>query len=196
MQDLINIIQIALFIILPLILIYQKKGTGFKTYVFYIPGLYILWYLSYAVLHELSHYIGALITGAEVIDYKFFPRFWKGDFGSCFIKTNYTSKSQEFFIVVLAYLRDIIFLLIGYIFLKRKEIRNLFLLGLILVIFIFSPLYDIINNYTAFLFGALNDFNAIRYTTSNSVAHFIGIMFSVAALIINFRTYQIIVNKK
>jgi len=69
--------------------------------------------------------------------------------------------------------------------LTTTEIAVFILLPLIL--FIFSPLYDIINNYTFFVFGSSNDFEAIKITTSSFLSHFTGILFSLLALMIALR---------
>jgi hypothetical protein len=43
-------------------------------------------------------------------------------------------------------------------------------------------LFDVVNNYVAFLAGARNDFEAISYTTSVATAHAIGIVGTVVTL--------------
>jgi hypothetical protein len=62
--------------------------------------------------------------------------------------------------------------------------RNSFIIGLVLILFIFSSLFDIINNYSAYVFGALNDFNALKVTTNNIFANLVGITFSLFAALV------------
>jgi hypothetical protein len=49
---------------------------------------------------------------------------------------------------------------------------------------ILSPLFDIGNNYFAYLLGSMNDFNALGESSSKSISHLIGIsLFMTSALI-------------
>jgi hypothetical protein len=58
------------------------------------------------------------------------------------------------------------------------------MIGLILVIMILSPLFDIGNNYFAYLLGSMNDFNALGESSANLFSHLIGIsFFTIAAMI-------------
>jgi|GEM_PF-4156157 hypothetical protein len=60
---------------------------------------------------------------------------------------------------------------------RRIKINNSFFRGLILTILVLSPAFDVVNNYMAYLFGSLNDFNALKITSSNLVANSIGSIF-------------------
>jgi len=184
MNYLINTIEIALFIILPLVLFYQRSSWNYKNYILNILLLYFIWYLTYALLHELCHMLGVWMTGKKILNFQLIPHIWKGDFKTGYINYNFNSDSKDFFIIIMPYARDIIFLLIGIIILKKKIIKNSFVIGLILILLILSPLYDIIDNYSAFLFGALNDFNALKMTTNNFISNFVGISFSLIGIII------------
>lgn len=189
MNTILTTIEIALFIVLPLILFYQRSKWSYKSYTIHIVLLYFIWYFTYALFHELSHMLGVWITHAEMIDYQLIPHFWKGDFKTGYIRTNYDNSSQEFFIVVLAYVRDILFLAIGYMILRKKTIKSSFFIGLILILFVLSPLFDIMNNYSGFLIGALNDFNALKNTSSSFLANAIGSVFTLFALLVLWKIF-------
>lgn len=45
----------------------------------------ILWYLTYAPLHELSHIVGTYLAGGKVVDVKLIPSFWMGEFAVAWI---------------------------------------------------------------------------------------------------------------
>jgi hypothetical protein len=45
----------------------------------------VVWYSTYARLHELSHAAGLYLVGGKVIDYKLIPRFWLGEFAGAWI---------------------------------------------------------------------------------------------------------------
>ena len=188
MDNIINTIEIALLIMLPLIVFYRRSAWKLNTYIFIIPILYVCWYLSYGLLHELMHMFGVWILGKKIIDFQLFPRFWTGDFGTGFVKYNFEADKKDFVIIILPYIRDIIFLFIGYLILKKKLIKNVFLTGLILVILIYSSLYDIANNYLAYLFGALNDFNALCLSSNIVIANTIGIVFLMISMFFTYRS--------
>jgi hypothetical protein len=71
----------------------------------------------------------------------------------------------------------IVFTIIGCLIMRRIKINNSFFRGLILTILVLSPAFDVVNNYMAYLFGSLNDFNALKITSSNLVANSIGSIF-------------------
>jgi hypothetical protein len=63
------------------------------------------------------------------------------------------------------------------------RLPTLFFTGLVIVLFILSPLYDVFNNYFAFVLGALNDFNMIRITIGPLLTHTIGLLFTTVGLL-------------
>jgi hypothetical protein len=190
MENIISTLEIALFIMFPLVIFYKQRKSNIRFYFIAIPVLYIVWYLTYMLLHELTHWLGAWICGKEVFDYKLFPEFWKGDFGTGFIKYDFKGDKKDFFIIILPYLRDILSLFAGYWILNHKKVKSLFWAGFILIMLILSPLYDISNNYLAYLFGSLNDFNALKISSTSFMTNFIGILFMCAALFATYRTIR------
>jgi hypothetical protein len=146
-------------------------------------------------MHELSHLFGVWITGANVIDYQLMPKFWEGDYKTGFIRTDYSSSLQEFIVVIVPYLRDIILLFVGLILVKKLNISSHLLNGLIIIMLILSPIYDIINNYFSFILGSLNDFNALKNYAGSFGSNFIGISFTIFAITINILAFRIHVEK-
>lgn len=142
-------------------------------------------------MHELTHWLGAWICGKEVYDYQLIPHFWKGNFGTGYIKYDFKGDKKDFFIIVLPYLRDILFLFVGYWILKRHKIKSLFWQGFLFVMLILSPLYDISNNYLAYLLGSLNDFNALKVSSTSFISNFIGILFMCVALFLTYMTIRL-----
>jgi len=186
MGYLLNTVELALFLILPLVLFYQRSGWNFKDYFFKIVVLYLIWYSTYSLFHEFCHLVGIWFTGKEILDYKLIPKFWKVEFGGGYINYDFIGEPKDFLIIIMPYARDLALLIIGIIILRKKVIGNSFVIGLVLIMFIFSPLFDIINNYSVFVFGALNDFNALRVTTNNFFFNLIGVTFSLFAMSVTF----------
>lgn len=189
----ITVLEIALLIMLPLVLFYQRSIWTYKKYVPSIMIIYLIWYLSYALFHELMHMLGALIFDKTIYKIKLIPKFWTGDFGSGYVRYDYQSDSKDFIIMLFPYARDIILLAFGYLLIIKTEIEKPFMIGLILVIMVLSPLFDIANNYFAYLLGYMNDFNALGESSSKLFSHLIGILFFITTAII---TFLIIKNNK
>jgi hypothetical protein len=182
MDNIIVTIELALLIILPLILYYQRINKGYKIYM-YVLILYLIWFATYSLFHELCHVLGSWMTGAKIYDYQLVPRFLEGDFKNGYVKSNLENGFQLFFSPISPYLRDMIFLFIGYVILKKVKIAYLFVTGLVVILFILSPLYDVFNNYFAFVLGAQNDFNCIKGSIGSFWTHLIGLFFTLAGLI-------------
>ena len=180
----INGLEIALLIMLPLVLFYQRSIWSYKKYWPSIMFIYLIWYLSYALFHELMHLLGAWIFDKTIFEMKLIPRFWTGDLGSGYVRYDYKGDSTDFIIILLPYARDMILLALGYLLINKTEIKKPFMIGLIFVIMILSPLFDIGNNYFAYLLGSMNDFNALGESSSKSISHLIGISFFMTSAFI------------
>jgi hypothetical protein len=180
---LLTVIEIALFLVLPLLLFYQRSGMPAKKYVLHIVAIYLLWYVSYALLHELLHWFGVWVFGKTVFDYRLIPPFWRGEFGVGYIQYNYQKDRQDFVIILLPYLKDVVFAVVGLFLLKKIGTKRLFLTALLFTFFILSSLFDIGNNYFGFLIGSLNDFNAMRESGTLALSHAVGITFFVVSLV-------------
>ncbi len=198
----ISVLEIALLIMLPLILFYQRSSWTYKKYLPSIMIIYLIWYLSYMLFHELMHLLGTWIFDKTIYEIKLIPKFWAGDFGSGYVRYDYKSDSKDFIIILLPYVRDIILLALGYLLIIKAEIKKPFMIGLILVIMIQSPLFDIGNNYFAYLLGSMNDFNALGESNNTFFSHLIGISFFIICAMISihilkkFKNYPVHYNNQ
>jgi hypothetical protein len=77
--------EVLLIIPIPLVILYLRGKWPMKIVCICLFVIPILWYLTYAPLHELSHILGTHIAGGSVIDYKLIPRFWMGEFAGAWI---------------------------------------------------------------------------------------------------------------
>ena len=66
----------------------------------------------------------------------------------------------------------------------KIETKKPFMTGLIFVIFVLNALFDIGNNYSAYLFGFMNDFNVLKESSSNLLSNLIGISFFITSAVI------------
>jgi len=188
MNLIISTIEIALIIMLPLILFYQRSKWKTKPLLIWIPFIYLLWYLTYGVFHEFMHLIGVWLSGKEIYQLHLFPHFWKGQFGPLYVNYDFQGDSWDFIIILLPYLRDILLAIIGYVIIKRKTLNHPIITGLVLVIFILSSLYDVSDNYIAYLMGYMNDFNALKVSSNIFIAHFIGISIIATTMVVSIKT--------
>lgn len=191
MNEIIGTLTITFCILLPVILFYKKSNWTKKTKMLLIIILPILWFVTYAFFHELSHMIGTLIVGGEIIDYQMIPKFWQGDFTTAFINPDIETKFQEFVVRLSPYFRDIILLIIGYLILKQKKINNPFVVGLILVLFLLSSLYDVINNFLGYAFDKSGDFNGLAKLIGHLWTYIIGILIISLTTILTYRIFKI-----
>jgi hypothetical protein len=134
---------------------------------------------------------GSWIMGTPILDYQLIPPFWKGDFRTAYVNSPFENNNQAVVSLIMPYLRDIVFVIPGFLILKRKGINNYFLTGLVLIVFILSPLYDVINNYSAFVFMSYGDFNGISKIIGAVYTNAIGLLFTLTALFITFRIFKI-----
>lgn len=152
MNPILRIIEILILVVLPLLIVYLRSSWPNKEIYFNVILLPIIWYVSYAPLHELGHILGCVIVGAEVKDYQLFAHFWEGKFGFAFveIKEGFAENMNSFVILILPYILDIFSIIIGYYFLTRYKIKKSFLFGLVFLLLSIRPLYDLIDNFIGY----------------------------------------------
>ena len=176
-------LQIALLIILPLLLYYRRMNLRMPQIVLFIVILYVIWYVTYSPLHELRHLLPAVALNEHIMEVQLFPHFLQGELSGGHITTQYSSRHNEFVIVLFPYLTDMFLAILGTVVLTKWVSQpGPLVFGLMLTMFVTSPLFDVVNNYVAFVIGSKNDFNAIGYTTSVATAHTIGIITTIVTL--------------
>jgi len=177
-------VEMAVLVILPVILFYQRSSWTKRNYLISVVLLPIIWFSTYALLHEISHMIGATLVGLKITDYRLIPEFWKGDFSHAWVNTTDWNSFQGFVVLSSPYLRDILFLVTGVVILERQKSRSAFVTGLILTMFFLSPLYDIANNFSGYVIEKYGDFNALSFLIGNSWTYTMGLVFSGIAIIL------------
>jgi hypothetical protein len=100
------------------------------------------------------------------------------------VKSIFTNDTQGFISPFSPYFRDLIFLGTGYFLLRRRKLTGSFADGLIIVLFVLSPIYDVFNNYFGFVLGARNDFNAMNKVAGMVWTNAIGLLFTLTGIYI------------
>lgn len=182
MLNVINTVEIALLVVLPLVLYYQQCRLSVKRYAIYLILLYLIWILTYAFLHEVCHLLGSWMAGASIRNYQLFPAFLKGDFKTAYVDSSFENGIQTLVSTLMPYLRDVVFLVMGYYLFRKRWFTNRFLEGLLLMLLVFSPTYDIVSNYSGFIFASYGDFFTLSMWAGPFVAYAVGLLLTLASL--------------
>jgi len=191
MDKIIGTLGISLIIILPLIRFYQRSNWTKTQKLIGIIGLTILWFLIATPLHELSHMIGAKISGVKITDYQLLPRYWKGDFRMAYIKTDDETGIQEFIIRTAPYFRDLIIAMIGFFVLKSKRITYSFITGFIFVFFLLNSVFDTAVNFLGYSIDKDGDLNGLSKLIGHFWTYFIGISIIGLTSVLTYRIFKI-----
>ena len=175
MRDIIPAVVMACIIILPVILIEKKLQTKTFHLVFRVTSITLIWYFSYAPIHELSHMLGFKLTGVDIVEYKLIPHFWKGDFREAYIVHGDAGQTQKLFGRMAPYIKDLIFGSGGYLVLKKLPIRKTFATLLVFTLFVSSGLFDLITNFFGFAAEKTGDFYQTATDIGSTFAYLVGI---------------------
>src|SRR5512135_1387854 len=112
--------EILLFLVLPLLVLYLKGNWPLRKVIPPLVVIPILWYFTYAPLHELSHGAGVYLVGGKVIGYKLIPRFWLGEFARAWITpSGIPQRWQQLTMTAFPYLLDVVCFIVA-IFVFRR----------------------------------------------------------------------------
>lgn len=161
-REIVPTLAIAIIIILPIILLEQSSHASRSRIIITTIVIGILWFLSYALLHELSHVLGFYLTGVEVTDHKLIPYFWQGDFSNAYVIVAESTPGKRFIGQVTPYVRDLVFAIMGYILIKRLSFSSNFLLLLVFTLLVSSSLYDVATNFWGFVGESRGDFYRMK----------------------------------
>lgn len=155
--------EILLVLVLPLLILFLKGNWPLRKVIPSLVVIPILWYFTYAPLHELSHAAGVYLAGGKVVVYKLIPSFWLGEFAGAWIKASGISQSwQQITMTAFPYLLDIICFGVAIVIFRRSFTKNPFLLGLAFMLLCLRPAMDFTFEPIAFFTGDRNDFYALQ----------------------------------
>jgi hypothetical protein len=156
-------IEIMFIINVPLIFLYVKGQWSIRTIILSLVIIPLLWYLSYAPIHELSHVCGTYLAGGSVTDYKLIPSFWIGEFGRAWITSEgFTHTWQQLLSTTFPYILDLLSIAGGIFFLQQHLSRNPFIIGFTFMLLCLRPAFDFASETTGFISGNKGDFYAIQ----------------------------------
>jgi hypothetical protein len=150
--------EILLVLVMPLLVLYLNGNWPLCKVRLYLVAIPILWYFTYAPLHELSHAAGVYLVGGKVIDYKLIPRFWLGEFAGAWIIPSGIPRSwQQLTMTAFPYMLDIVCFIVAIFVFRRGSSRNPFLIGMAFMLLCLRPAMDFVFEPIAFLSGFRGD---------------------------------------
>ena len=155
--------EILLVVVMPLLILYIKGNWPLRKIIPPLVVIPILWYFTYAPLHELSHAAGVYLVGGKVIEYKLIPRFWLGEFARAWIiPSGITHSWQKLTISAFPYFLDVVCFIVAIFVFRRVFSRNPFFIGLAFMLLCLRPAMDFVFEPIAFLSGDRGDFYALQ----------------------------------
>ena len=155
--------EILFFLVVPLLVLYLKGNWPLRKVIPALVIIPILWYFTYAPLHELSHAVGVYLVGGKVTVYKLIPRFWLGEFGGAWItQIGITQSWQQLTISAFPYLLDIVCFVVATFVFRRDFSRNPFYIGLAFMLLCLRPASDFVFEPIGFLSGIRGDFYVMQ----------------------------------
>ena len=155
--------EILLVVVMPLLVLYTQGNWPLRKVIPYLVVIPILWYFTYAPIHELSHAAGIYLVGGKVIVWKLIPRFWLGEFARAWvIPGGITQSWQQLTTSAFPYLLDVVCFIVAIFVFRRNSSRNPFLIGLAFMLLCLRPACDFVFEPIAFFSGDRNDFYAIQ----------------------------------
>ncbi|MBI4912198.1 MAG: hypothetical protein HY823_05635 [Acidobacteria bacterium] len=151
-------LEILVVIVGPLLFLYLKGPWPLRRTLPSLLVLPLLWYLTYAPTHELSHVAGTYLVGGRVVDIQWIPRFWRGEFGQAWITpVGLSSTWQSWIMTASPYILDAVSLGVGHSLLRRRPPETPFVAGLLLMILCLRPAFDFVCETLAFAQGRRAD---------------------------------------
>jgi hypothetical protein len=155
--------EILLVVVMPLLILYLKGNWPLRKVIPALVIIPVLWYFTYAPLHELSHAAGVYLVGGKVIEYKLIPRFWLGEFGGAWITPSGITQSwQQLTISAFPYLLDIVCFIVATFVFRRDFSRNPIFIGLAFMLLCLRPAMDFVCEPIGFLSGIRGDFYVMQ----------------------------------
>ncbi len=163
-------IEILLIIPIPLVILYLRGKWPIKMMVICLIAIPILWYLTYAPLHELSHILGTYLAGGKVVDVKLIPRFWMGEFAIAWITPVGLSQPWQNLVMSSApYVLDLASMITGAVVLRRHMFKNAFWAGFLFMLLCLRPTFDLACEAIGFYNGFMGDLFHIQQIVGNGV---------------------------
>jgi hypothetical protein len=148
--------EILLTIVTPLLVLYLRGRWPPRTITACLCGIAVVWYLTYAPIHELSHALGTTLVGGKVVEVKLIPSFWEGTFAVAWVTSEGLGRSWPV-MTGAPYVIDVAFVVASLVVLRRRLSRNALVVGLLLMLLCLRPTFDLVCETVGFVGGFHGD---------------------------------------
>ena len=146
--------EILLTIVTPLLALYVRGRRPLRTVTACLFVIPVVWYLTYAPIHELSHALGTVLAGGRVVEIKLIPSFWEGTFAVAWVKSAGLGQSwQQLVSTGAPYAIDVGCVVASLVVLRRRLSRNALVVGLVLMLVCLRPTFDLVCETIGFVGG-------------------------------------------
>jgi hypothetical protein len=150
--------EILIVIVVPLLILYLAGPWPLRSTIPCLLMIPVLWYLTYAPIHELSHVLGTYAVGGTVTQIKLIPSFWRGEFGQAWITPQgLHAPWQQLVMTATPYVLDGLSVAVGYFTLRGGRSRHPLSLGVALMLLCLRPAFDVTCETVAFARGGRGD---------------------------------------
>ena len=162
--------EILLTIVTPLLALYLRGRWPLRTVTACLCGIPVVWYLTCAPIHELSHALGSTLVGGKVVDVKLIPSFWEGQFaGGWVTSVGLVDRSwQQLVMTGAPYVIDVAFVVASLVVLRRRLSRNALVVGLLFMLMCLRPAFDLVCETVGFVGGAHADLWHVQLTIGSA----------------------------
>ncbi len=151
--------EILVVIVAPLLILYRTGPWPQRIVIPCVMAIPVLWYLTYAPLHELSHALGTFLVGGSVTEIKLIPSFWRGEFAGAWVKTDGLREPWQLFVMTSApYVLDGLSVAVGFFTLGRGRLMDRPVkLGLAFMLLCLRPAFDVLCETVGLALGFQGD---------------------------------------
>jgi hypothetical protein len=151
-------VEILITIVAPLLVLYLTGPWPTRIAIPCLLVIPVLWYLTYAPIHELSHVLGTYVAGGTVTEVKLIPSFWNGEFGRAWITPQgLESRWQNLVMTGAPYVLDGLCVGVGYALFRGRRPTSPFATGMVLMLLCLRPTFDVVCETVAFALGGRGD---------------------------------------
>ncbi len=159
-------LEILAVIVAPLLILYMAGPWPLRVTIPCLLAIPVVWYLTYAPIHELSHVLGTYLVGGTVTEVKLIPSFWRGEFGRAWITPQgLGARWQQLAVTGAPYVLDGLSLVVGFLALRGGRLRRPFALGTALMLLCLRPAFDVTCETVAFALGGRGDLYHLAQAT-------------------------------
>ncbi len=158
-DTLLTTFEILLIIVTPLLVLYLRGQWPLRTVTACLCCIAVLWYLTYAPIHELSHALGTTLVGGKIVDIKLIPSFWEGQFAVAWVTSvGLVDRSwQQLVMTGAPYVIDVAFVVASLVVLRRPPSRSALVVGLLFMLLCLRPTFDLVCETVGFVGGFHGD---------------------------------------